>query len=364
MPHTSMQRDRVNDRAVPRLLAAVAAVVLAVPLIAPAGAGAVPREFFGVSAVEPSADDFAEMGAARVGTYRLLLHWPSVQPTQDAAYDWTTPDLEIASAARNGIRPLVFASGSPEFAGATPQSAPLGSGNAQSAWRRFLAAAVARYGPGGEFWVENPTLPRLPVREWQVWNEQNANAFFERPSPRRYAKLLKLSTKTIRHEDPTADVVLGGMFGYPNGNGSIYMKDYLKRFYRVRGIRSKFDGVALHPYAETPADLRYQVVRARRIMNRNRDRKTPIWITEVGWSTDGPSGWPLVTNKDGQAQRLRQTFKLLKRNRHKWGIRRVIWFAWRDFEQDVCRWCGGSGLVGLNGNPKPSLGAFKGFTKR
>ena len=346
-----------------RLLGAVAAAVVAVALVAPGSAAAAPREFFGLSAVEPSAEDFGDMGATRAGTYRLLLHWATVQPSRDAPYDWTTPDFEIANAARHGMRPMVFVAGSPEFAASTPESPPLGSGKARSEWRRFLAAAVDRYGPGGELWRQDPSIPHRPVRAWQIWNEQNADHFFEAPSPRRYATLLRLSAKTIRKADPKAEVILGGMFGYPNGNDSIYMRDYLKRLYRIRGMRSTFDAVALHPYAATPDLLRYQVVRARRIMDRNRDRETPIWITEVGWSTDGPSGWPLVTNKDGQAQRLRQTFKLLVRNRRRWDTERVVWFAWRDFEQKVCRWCGGAGLLGLNGNPKPSLGAFKRFTK-
>jgi len=363
MPQTSMQRDRVRQRRAPRLLAAAAAA-LTVAVTAPASAGAAPREFFGVSAVTPSADDFARMGAARAGTYRLLLHWPTVQPSRTRPYDWSGPDFEIANAARHGLRPMVFVSGSPKFAGATRVTPPLGTKLARKEWRRFLATAVARYGPGGQLWKQNPSIRPRPVRAWQIWNEQNADHFFASPSPRRYAALLRLSSKAIRKADPKADIVIGGMFGYPNGDGSIYMKDYLKRLYRIRGIRSKFDGVALHPYAATPDLLRYQVVRARRIMNRNRDKGTPIWITEVGWSTDGPSGWPLVTNRDGQAQRLRQTFKLLTRERHRWGVKRVIWFAWRDFEQEVCRWCGGAGLLALNGNPKPALRAFKRFTKR
>jgi hypothetical protein len=364
MPDESMQRDRVQRTVAPRLLGAVLAALIAVPLLAAGSAGAAPREFFGVSAVEPSADDFARMGATRVGTYRLLLNWPTVQQTRGAPYDWTIPDFEIANAARHGVRPMVFVTGSPKFAGSKNVTPPLGSAEARNEWRRFLSAAVARYGPEGELWRENPSIPPKPVRAWQIWNEQNADHFFDAPSPRRYATLLRLSSKTIRRADRKADVILGGMFGYPNGNDSIYMRDYLKRLYRMRGIRSKFDGVALHPYAATPELLRYQVVRARRIMNRNHDEKTPILITEVGWSTEGPAGWPLVTNKDGQAKRLRQTFKLLVRNRRRWKVERVIWFAWRDFEREVCRWCGGAGLLGLNGNPKPSLGAFKRFTKR
>jgi hypothetical protein len=43
---------------------------------------------------------------------------------------------------------------------------------------------------------------------------------------------------------------------------------------------------------------------------------------------------------------------------------RVVWFAWRDFEQDVCEWCGAAGLLHLSGKPKPSLRQFKRHTAR
>lgn len=42
----------------------------------------------------------------------------------------------------------------------------------------------------------------------------------------------------------------------------------------------------------------------------------------------------------------------------------MIWFAWRDFRVDVCRWCGAAGLLALNGDPKPALGQFTRFTAR
>ena len=64
----------------------------------------------------------------------------------------------------------------------------------------------------------------------------------------------------------------------------------------MRRLLGAMDGVALHPDGGTLYLLRYQVV---------------------------PPDWPLVTNKDGQARRLRQTFKLMTRSRHRWGIKRV-----------------------------------------
>jgi polysaccharide biosynthesis protein PslG len=344
-------------------VAALCAGVLLIALSLPSAAEArVAPEFFGVSAVDPDNADYQRMGNAGVGTYRILLSWPSVQSSADGPYDWSLPDLEVAGAASNGMQPFPFLSGSPRFAAATPQSAPL-SRSALDGWRSFVTAAVTRYGPGGEFWDEHPELPRMPVHEWQVWNEQNAAAFWKpKPSPQRYAELLRASSDSIKAVDRSAEIVLGGMFGFPNEKRSIYMKDFLKRLYRIPGIRSSFDAVALHPYGGSLRLIRYQVSRARRIMDRSHDSGTPIWITEIGWATAGPDEWPLVTTRKGQAKLLRRAFEMLVSHRRSWGVRRVIWFAWRDFKQNLCRWCGGAGLVGLNGTAKPALGRFKQFT--
>ena len=37
----------------------------------------------------------------------------------------------------------------------------------------YLSALAKRYGPKGTFWSENPTVPKRPIREWQIWNEPN-----------------------------------------------------------------------------------------------------------------------------------------------------------------------------------------------
>jgi hypothetical protein len=335
-------------------------------LASPAAAGAAtPRAFFGVSAVDPVGSDFERMGTGAVGTYRFLLPWSSVQSAQGGGYNWTAPDFEIAGAASNGMRPFPFVYGTPRFAGATAETPPLGSAAARREWKRFLTAAVTRYGPHGELWELNPSLPYRPVRAWQIGNEPNATFFWDgKPSPRKYATLLRLSSKAIKEVDRRAQIVLGGMYGFPNGRASIYLRDFLKRLYRVRSIRRRFDGVAIHPYGASMRLTRYQIEAARRIMDRNGDDAVPIWITEIGWATDGPAGWQQVTSEAGQAKKLRQAFRMLRGNRHRWGIKRVIWFVWRDFEEKACKWCGSAGLIARNGDPKPAWPAFVSFTGR
>jgi hypothetical protein len=110
--------------------------------------------------------------------------------------------------------------------------------------------------------------------------------------------------------------------------------------------------------------MKYQISRARRIMDRNGDRDATIWITEVGWATDGPRKWPLVTTERGQAKLLKKAFSLLVKRRKRYGIRRVIWFSWRDFVDRDCDWCGAAGLLTRGGHAKPALSQFSRFASR
>jgi len=325
------------------------------------GGAAPPHEFFGVSAVEPDAGDFQGMRESRVGTYRVMVGWPVVQHSPNGPLDWSAPDREIAGAVANGLQPLAFLYGSPRFAAAEEAAPPLG---AQQSWEQFVEAAVRRYGPGGGFWAEHPELAPRPVRVWQVWNEQNAEFFWRpTPSPVDYATFLRGTSTAIRRADPTADVALGGMYGYPNGSRSIDLKPFLKRLYRVRSVRRYFDAVAVHPYGGSLRVFRNQVKDTRKVMNRNRDRKVPLLVTEMGWSTDGPPDWPIVTTPAGQAKRLKRAVQWLLERRRRWKVTHAVWFAWRDFEQQLCGWCGGAGLLNLDGSPKPAWSRFTRFTR-
>ncbi|MDX6581468.1 MAG: polysaccharide biosynthesis protein PslG [Solirubrobacterales bacterium] len=359
-----------------RLIAGGLAGSLALAVL-PAGAPAAPRGFFGVMPQGPlSADDYAGMGAAGVGTLRLQLSWAAIDAGPAAGgYDWSDADAVVAGAARNRIRALPVVTGTPAWVIALdgrrcgrrgcPPFAPTGSA-ALAAWRAFLTAAVDRYGPAGAFWADNPSLPQLPVRVWQVWNEQNSPSYWEpRPDVDAYARLLDAAHEAITQRDPEAKLILGGMFATPLGGlgPAITAARFLARLYRHRGARRDFDGVAAHPYAAKLSGVREQINLLRDRMDAAGDERAGLWITELGWASGGAPN-PLNRGLDGQASRLRQAFAYLLRKRRALRIENVTWYSWRDDPGVLagrCAWCPDSGLLNADGTAKPSLGVFAEF---
>ena len=228
-------------------------------------------------------------------------------------------------------------------------------------WGEFVAAATRRYGPGGDFWDENEYLPDRPVRQWIIWNEQNARAFwFPRADPRDYARLVKVSEDAISSVDERAKIALGGMFGYPKDKRSMEVTKFLKRFYRVRGIEKRFDTVNLHPYGAGVGTVRKQVTDARKALRRAGDRDAKILIGELGWASGGPKKSPSVVGVTGQRNRIRKAMNVLIANRRKWKIAGAYVYVWRDFSLETpCLWCPEAGLITEDGDSKPSWIALK-----
>ncbi len=357
-----------------RALAGVPAGVLAMVLfvaLCPI-ARAAPKSFFGVVPQAPlEAADYPRMAEAHVGLLRLQLNWAAIDPAGAAGDpDWAGTDAAVGDAARSGIRVLPFVFGAPSWAfgrGAPdcgsecPPYPPKGR-LGLAAWAGFLADAVDRYGPRGSFWALHPETPRLPIRTWQIWNEQNSPTFFRpRPNVRSYARLLATAHDAITARDPGAKIVLGGMFGNPRGGQKpvIAAADYLARLYRRPGSAEDFDGVAAHPYAARVSEVAGQVELLHDEIERAGD-DAGIWITEIGWASGGEPS-PLNRGPEGQADRLARTLRYFLANRRRLGIATVDWYSWRDSPISgpaLCDWCRRSGLLEEDGTAKPALDAF------
>lgn len=338
-------------------------------------ASAAPRSFYGtISQTQLTGEDFDRMGEARLGTLRFEINWSQVVGAgQSQSYDWSATDGVMGHAAEQGLRPLPYLYGTPTFvvkdldgARCKPEScgtyAPR-SKAALRAWRGFVTAAVERYGPGGEFWAANPSVPEKPVTEWQIWNEQNSPSFFRpRPDVKRYYKLLKVADRAIASADPDAEVITGGMFGTPRHGEkpAISAWDFLGHLYRIKGAQRTFDSVGIHPYAPKLSKVKAQVKLMRDEMKKAGDREVDLWITEIGWSS--ANGGKLNRGPKGQAMRLKQAYKLFAKKRRAWNVEGVIWYSWRDSETSVCEWCADSGLVTRDLKAKPSLKAMTKFT--
>ena len=105
--------------------------------------------------------------------------------------------------------------------------------------------------------------------------------------------------------------------------------------------------------------------RTRKTMSKHRDRKTALWITEIGWGSANPAGHSsLNRGLKGQKRMLDKSFRLFLRKRHKWRIQRVLWYTWRDplTDQGICSFCGSAGLLRHDRSQKPAYDAFVKFT--
>jgi len=345
-----------------RLILLIAMFVAALP---PAGAVAdIPPGFIGVSPQSPAkVSDYELMRQAGITSVRLPLYWNGVQAESPYLSDpnWKGFDREVEIAAREGIRIMPFAYGTPGWAAREPIELPVDDPLARWGWATFLRDAAERYGTGGEFWDEHPELPYLPVRRWEIWNEENLVSFAHEPNPAKFALLLRISGRVLHRTDPAAETIIGGFFGRPlQTPPNIASGDYLARIYRAGRVKPYFDGVGLHPYVAHAAAMAGQMRTLRRIMRAHGDARTPIYVTELGWgSSDGPTRWE--RGLQGQASALAQSFAMLSANRQRWRVRGVWWYSWSD-EGGSCSFCRTAGLLTTNRKAKPSWYRFNEWT--
>jgi hypothetical protein len=319
-------------------------------------APAAPGEFFGVvPQAPPSAADFERMRGV-VGTVRVPVEWFRIQP-RPRTYDLSGLDAIVGEAADVGIRILPFVYGSPRWLTGDPAHPPLGSDRARRVWAELLHRLVRRYGPGGLFWQgrERP----MPILSWQVWNEPNYLLFWRpHPSPRGYAKLLKRSARAIRAIDPDASILAAGVAPVEAG---ISPWAFLRRMYRVPGVRHDFDIAALHPYAPYVRWVIDQIRFVRAVMAEAGDGHKPLQLTEVGVASDGAFPNPFDKGPIGQASFLRRTLRLSLVKRHRWRLAGIDWFTWKDAAaaDPHCVFCQFGGLFDSAGSAKPAWWAFR-----
>lgn len=363
------------------VLRAVLAAIAIGLATAPAAAQAVPSTFWGVvPQATPTLAQLERLHRGGVDSVRVAIVWPSVQPGQTDSFAWSGVDSQIENAVLAGIEVLPTLAGAPEWAvpsafvpGAgrsarTSRNLPA-SGAAAAGWSRFVSAAVARYGPGGSFWIERPALPQRPIRTWQIWNEQNFKYFVVRPNPAEYGKLVKLSYTAARSVDPGARLILGGMFSHPNEarfkarpRQAYFATDFLDRMYKTTpGIKSKFSGVALHPYTTAYQQLTPDIEEFRTVLKAHHDAGKGLWITEIGWSSQPRAGHDgFAKGLKGQVAQLNGAFDLFRRNQARWRLQRIYWFSVDD-QPGSCNFCDGTGLFKKGFVPKKSWFAYVKF---
>ena len=324
------------------------------------GAEAAPPHFFGVNATGLTARDFRMFGSENVETLRTVFPFATVRSRPGEPYDWDAFDAIVRGTASRGIELVPILYGTAPWISPDRSAVPLGDADAVSEWREYLTALVERYGAGGEFWAENPSIPAQPIEAWQIWNEPNSKTWWgPRPRPSEYALLLKRSAVAIRSADPAARIVTAGIVAHPTNRHGIPGISYVQRLLSLHRSREAIDVLAIHPFAASAAAALRQVAAARGVVERAGVGSMPIWITEIGWGSRGPRDKTLIKSEEGQLRALEETFALALEDRRRLNVRRVLWYHWRDADDELCQWCRTSGLLDRNYREKPLAIAFR-----
>jgi len=340
------------------LLVLIVAVSAASVNAAPAAAAG--PEYRGVHlhslwADSSEADMDRELDLARgtgANVVRTVVGWDSLETGGKGQYsEWYVEKLDrfVNGAAARGMKVIVTLNGTPCWA----SSAPIVKKQAcQGQWwdrgvQMYPPNDAADYGDAAQ-WVTARYGTKLAALE--VWNEPNLDVdrfFVAADEPRAYAGMLKAAYAGSKRANPAVDV-LAGSLAYMNGG-------FLEKLYGL-GIQGHYDGLAVHPYNEgAPTAGDWSGIKWIRDLQAAAGDKTPLWLTEFGWSTCRiGSGW--CKSPEEQARNTKAAFEALGSEAN---VKGAIVYNLRDVGTDSGNMEDNFGLVSRDFEPKPAYYAMR-----
>ncbi len=219
--------------------------------------------------------------------------WDATEPQAPVGgvhrYDWRFDDTIAAALAAQGLRWLPVIDYAPGWADA---SAAVGAVHPPpgdpAAYAAYAAAFATRYGPGGAFWRARPDLRAAPVDAVEIWNEpDNPTFWYPHPNLLAYAVLYTRAQQAIAAAAPAMHVLLGGL-NHPDSSLTPLVS-------ALRALHARVDGIAIHPYAATPAGVLANVRAARRKLRALDLGDVPLEVTEFGWTVSPPGALDYVS---------------------------------------------------------------------
>lgn len=283
-------------------------------------------------------DSFEEMEqlaevAEQIGANwtREEFSWSAIEPRR-GEFQWSFYDEVVATSKRHGLHICgLLCYWSPWTKPYTPEGI--------EDYRRYVRAVVERY--------------RNDVHHWEVWNEPNI--FFWSGPRDMYRDLLQAAYETIRQADPTAQVVGFSTAGID--------RDFITR---VGDDGARFDILSVHPYRPTIADEPFlaELERLATLATDNTNAIRPVWITELGFSTNVPHN---TMGAGGFAATPREQTQLLARAYidalGSGRVTNLTWYDLRDDGENLLEPEHAMGIMTRRWQPKPALRAFATLTR-
>ncbi len=348
----------------------------------------VPPGFFGVAATGPVLDGTVSLGhelrrmrANGVQQITVAFDWVAAQPYARMAdvparrrasfvgergvpTAWKATDRIVGAAAAVGFRVLPVVVQAPIWDRLHP-TRPFAPPTRPGPFGAFVGAAARRYGSRGSFWRAHPRLRRVPIRDWQIWNEPaggltptDPSVFWQDAAPwqHRYVGMLRAAHAALRSSDPRARTVVAGLVG----------KSWLtlQTLYRA-GARPYFDAVALHPYTGEANRVDDVVLYCRRVLRAHGDRRRRFILTEVSWPSLNNGSYKATgarSTANSQAVWARKALRELTSERKQLGIDSLFWYTWASSDRSGFDAFDYAGLTRLTAAgrlvAKPVLGVY------
>jgi hypothetical protein len=259
----------------------------------------VPEDFFGVS---PDRINLAEaipildeLGAV---WRRTTIHWDGVE-RQPGVWNFESWDRYVETA-NAGNKKIIFILGfdNPWLYSDNEQHRDLTEREIPY-FLKYVEQVVSRY--------------RGKVAAYEIWNEPNL--FFWKGSDEHFFALSKATAQKIKEIDPNVQVLAC--------SNSRVSEPFIRGMFKA-GAMENTDGISIHPYASDAYHILHLVDRLRRIMKDfNYDK--PIWITEVGFPTDG---FYFTFNKE--KRRPENIVKTLGGLAVRGEVRSMLWYELQD----------------------------------
>ena len=321
---------------------------------------------------------------------REELPWAHIEPSRDDYRTLYDNSLKLTADKGFGIIGMLVT---------TPPWARDGSCQPRSGFEYFCPPAnvhdfaefarwtVERY--DGDGTLDAPGSPRIAY--WEIWNEPNYTKLWprigggENAHKRRYGEMLVAAYSAIKAADPTARVLIGGMYIFDGGcwgvggepeplcDGLNFLNASGGVFQQVPSARNAYDIFSIHPYISTDRPDATQIppritlegrIRTTRAWlsdpnSGNRPDQPPIWITEIGWCTASSALCGQSWSEEHQANFLTRSMVIAQRS----GAEHVSWFQFEDAFNDPSREYGTASIVNdYNGSayaPKAAYYAYR-----
>ncbi|MBI5106928.1 MAG: beta-galactosidase [Solirubrobacterales bacterium] len=270
---------------------AIAVALAALGLAAPAQAATPLRLGVAADVGEGASVPTEVAQVARTGARWLRedLEWNRAEPAP-GRFDWRAFDGVVAAAAREGVRVLPILDAAPCWA------APAGTAP-EECWRtlparegtlaRFAAAAAARFGPGGAFWLAHPELDAQLASPWlEVWNEPYFPTGAQPVDAARYAQLFAAAAAAGRAANPATRWLAAATTTYTASAGG-----FGAWAPALRAVAGDVDGLSLHVYpGDRPPEGAITAFVDDVLDGLGEPR--PVWVTELGYAACAPAEVP------------------------------------------------------------------------